>query len=337
MLVDEEPQISPTLAIFFEGCNLGCRFCMAYEHTRSADGLSRGPQTADRDLCRDLCDVFTQAGQMQVRTVSLLGGEPSLYLDEARAAWMTTRRNGAVVPPVVLNSNMLLDPDDIRRRCDFVSFYVADLKFGNDACAQALTSRPARLGKYRKGQRERGYFETVTSAIQTAASQPASQVIIRHLPVPGHVQCCTIPALEWVERSMPDTEVHLMMDYYPNGRSGMPDVERTLTRGETTAVLDAAGRLRVRQIPPSRPRAQTREGADMPTLSPSSVIIREDGRVLIPDLPRELGFLVEELCPETAGISPSPGRARPNRGSVAGDLRPGFRQGPFIDGVYWRH
>ena len=304
VLVDEEPQISPTLAIFFEGCNLGCRFCMAYEHTRSADGLSRRPQAADGDLYRDLCDVFTKAAQVQVRTVSLLGGEPSLYLDEARAAWMTAKRDGFAVPPVVLNSNMLLEPDDIWRRCDFVSFYVADLKFGNDECARALTSRPAR------------YFETVTSAVQTAASLPASRVIIRHLPLPGHVQCCTIPILEWVERNMPDTEVHLMMDYYANGRSGMPGLERTLTRAETTAVLGAAHGLRVRPIPPSGPIAQTREGADVPNLSRTSqvasVIIREDGSVLIPDLPRELGFLVEELCPETAKRSPSPGRARPS-------------------------
>lgn len=128
---------------------------------------------------------------------------------------------------------------------------------------------------------------------------------------PGHVKCCTIPALEWIERNMPDTEVHLMMDYYPNGRSGMPGLERALTQVETAEVLDAARRLRVRQIPPSRPMARTQEGADMPSLSrPSqtaSVIIREDGRVLIPDLPRELGFLMEELTPQRRSAL---GRAR---------------------------
>ena len=329
VLADEEPQVSPTLAIFFEGCNLQCRFCMAYEHTRTGRAskaeTGRSPRCempVDRALAVQLQSLFARAAAMQVKTVSLLGGEPSLYLPEIREAWLMAQRDGVPVPPVVLNSNMLLEPEDIASCRNFVSAYVADLKFGNDFCARTLTSRSAETGEHQaralagrdgagaaggNGEcgSERSYFRTATAAMKAVASQSQHQLIIRHLPLPGHLECCTKPVLDWIARELPGMQVHLMLGYYPNGRSGIPGIERTLTQGEAAEILELAARLSVNLIPSalSDPRVSNcgsyrdTSGTPQTTRSPASIMIARDGSVLIPDLPRELQFIVDELGP----------------------------------------
>jgi putative pyruvate formate lyase activating enzyme len=38
---------------------------------------------------------------------------------------------------------------------------------------------------------------------------------IRHLVMPGHVECCTLPVLEWIAREMPAAPVNIMDQYRP--------------------------------------------------------------------------------------------------------------------------
>ncbi|MEM4207281.1 MAG: hypothetical protein QXW96_01490, partial [Candidatus Nitrosocaldus sp.] len=40
-------------------------------------------------------------------------------------------------------------------------------------------------------------------------------MVIRHLIMPGHVECCTKPVLEWVADNMPEALINIMDQYRP--------------------------------------------------------------------------------------------------------------------------
>jgi putative pyruvate formate lyase activating enzyme len=39
---------------------------------------------------------------------------------------------------------------------------------------------------------------------------------IRHLVMPGHLECCTYPVLEWIAEEMPQAPVNVMDQYHPD-------------------------------------------------------------------------------------------------------------------------
>ncbi len=59
-------------------------------------------------------------------------------------------------------------------------------------------------------------MERVTRNILRAAA--SGDVIIRHLVLPGHLDCCTKPALEWMARNLPRDRVlvNAMGQYRPD-------------------------------------------------------------------------------------------------------------------------
>ncbi|MHA1390503.1 MAG: radical SAM protein, partial [Candidatus Thorarchaeota archaeon] len=60
------------------------------------------------------------------------------------------------------------------------------------------------------------YFDIVTRNHLIAYN--SGEVIIRHLVMPNHLECCTIPILEWVVENMPNCIVNIMGQYRPEHR-----------------------------------------------------------------------------------------------------------------------
>jgi putative pyruvate formate lyase activating enzyme len=82
-----------------------------------------------------------------------------------------------------------------------VDVHVADLKYGNDDCA-------------RKASGIAGYWNAVTANLERAAVD--ARLIVRHLLLPGHGDCCVIPLLHWLARRLPDVPLNLMAQYRPD-------------------------------------------------------------------------------------------------------------------------
>jgi putative pyruvate formate lyase activating enzyme len=59
----------------------------------------------------------------------------------------------------------------------------------------------------------RNYWEIVTRNIKVA--HDSSDIIIRHLVLPGHVECCTRRVLEWIASNTPRALVNIMDQYRP--------------------------------------------------------------------------------------------------------------------------
>ena len=59
------------------------------------------------------------------------------------------------------------------------------------------------------------YWETVTANLQKLEDW-GEDFAIRHLVMPGHVECCTVPVLDRIAERMPEAPVNIMDQYHPD-------------------------------------------------------------------------------------------------------------------------
>lgn len=62
-----------------------------------------------------------------------------------------------------------------------------------------------------------GYTETVRENLRWAARD--HRAIVRHLIMPGHVDCCWRPIAAWLAETLPEVEVSLREGFWPAWRS----------------------------------------------------------------------------------------------------------------------
>ena len=103
------------------------------------------------------------------------------------------------LPPVVWKSDFYGTPAAFELLAGVVDVYVADFKFGNDDCAR-------RLAKVER------YVATVT---RNLASTSRGDLIIRHLLLPGHFDCCYRAVVEHVARELPGVKFSIRDGYLP--------------------------------------------------------------------------------------------------------------------------
>jgi putative pyruvate formate lyase activating enzyme len=204
----EELDLLPSYMVYLGGCNFRCRFCVQAPACFAPRlGVPVDPDEAAQDFGRIVA--------RGARTINLLGGEPSLHLHtilEIAAA--------ADEPlPLVLNSNMYMTPEVIELLDGVVSLYVADFKFGQDRCAKELAGVDR-------------YIEVVTRNLLLA--ERTADLIVRHLVMPGHLDCCFRPVARWMAEHLPETRFSLMTGYVPAWRtpSRTDGLSRCLTQSE---------------------------------------------------------------------------------------------------------
>jgi putative pyruvate formate lyase activating enzyme len=78
--------------------------------------------------------------------------------------------------------------------------WLADFKFGNNACARRLAKAS-------------DYVRIVQENLLWADAH--SELIVRHLLMPGHGECCWRPVAEWLAEHMPGVKVNLRAGFWP--------------------------------------------------------------------------------------------------------------------------
>jgi len=182
--VGDELELIPTFAIAFSGCDMLCSFCIT-----GAD--SWNPRRGEPF---DAAALAAKAGA--ARTVMILGGEPTIHVPqllELAAALPASAR-------LVLKTNAYLTGQARALLAGVFDVWLADYKFGNDRCADQL----AKVADYR-----RHVEETLLWA------DGESQLIVRHLLMPGHVDCCWKPVAGWLAENLPRVKVSLRDGYWP--------------------------------------------------------------------------------------------------------------------------
>lgn len=191
--LSDELELAPCFAIAFSGCDLRCSFCI----TGAESWNARAGQPFEATL---LASQALNALTQGARSIMILGGEPTVHLpaalelvallpDDVRLVWKT---NGQGTE----RSRLLLD--------GLFDVWLVDYKFGTDSCA-------GRLG----GGGD--YVHRVRENLQWARSH--SELIVRHLLMPGHLDCCWVPVASWLAENLPGIKMNLRSGFWPGWKA----------------------------------------------------------------------------------------------------------------------
>ncbi len=209
--VGDEATLAPVFALAFSGCDLRCDFCNTGRQSWDATA-GESPDLRSSGALMGRLQRAAVAGT--VRSVMILGGEPTIHLPSALQLVACIPENLPVVWKTnghgTAESNALLD--------GVFDTWVVDLKFGNNDCAQRIA-------------RVTDYTETLHANLRWAASR--TRLIIRHLLMPGHLDCCWRPVATWIAANLPGIEVSLRSGFWPGWFSSRhPELRRTGSIGE---------------------------------------------------------------------------------------------------------
>ena len=221
----EEAPLNPTWAVFFSGCTMHCTYCHNWRETFD---LSAGSTLEPVELATRLL-----AEKGRYRTLSLIGGtpEPQLHAVLALAAAL----DDAVDVPLVFNNNATLSRIGLELMEGVVDIYLPDFKHGNDTCAWKLTKIGA-------------YLESIRTNLRAYLDQ-GTGLLVRHLVVPGHLECCTRPVLNTLAAEFPGVAVNIMFQYRPMYQAATKaGLDRILTPAEKRQVAGWVKELELRQV-----------------------------------------------------------------------------------------
>jgi len=212
----EEAVLVPSYTIFFAGCTFECVFCQNWDISQNPNA---GKYFPPKDLAQHLNDV------QRARNVNWVGGDPTSNL-----AYILEVLSQVENPlPQVWNSNMYLSEEAMSLLEGVIDLYLTDFKYGNERCARELSNV------------ER-YFEVVSRNHILARKQ--TEVLVRHLVLPGHVDCCSLPIMDWLAENTPDVVVNVMGQYRPQYKaSEYPSINRFPELHELEKVKDHAEEL----------------------------------------------------------------------------------------------
>ena len=217
----EELQIVPSHLFYLSGCDLRCAFCVA-----EANGVA--PRRG-RPLTGEFLSEAVAWGQRQGgRNIQWVGGEPTIHLPAVLEAMAQCGGQCGQLPPVVWKSAFHGTPEAMELLDGVVDVYVADFKFGNDVCAERIAG-------------VHDYLQTVTRNLLIAANQ--GDLIVRHLLLPGHFECCYRPIVDWMRRRLPLAKFSIRDGYLPCWHAGRHD---ELTEPLAPEVADRARSLAAR-------------------------------------------------------------------------------------------
>ena len=188
----EESFLIPSYTIFFSGCNFKCVYCQNWDISQRQAGLYIEPEK--------MAEYIEKAYERGAKNINWVGGEPTPNIPYI----LETLKNSNVNIPQIWNSNMYLTTEAMELLKGFVDVYLTDFKYGNDDCA-------FRLSKIRN-------YTNVVERNHEIAYEDAI-LVIRHLVLPGHVECCSKPIMEWISENVPDALVNIMDQYYPTYRA----------------------------------------------------------------------------------------------------------------------
>ncbi len=191
--IGEEAPLVPSGTIFFTGCNFRCVYCQNWDISqREHNGVPVTPE--------ELASMAIQLRAEGARNVNWVGGEPTVNMHVIIPAIRELAKRRVNVPQL-WNSNMYMSEEGLRILVHVMDIWLPDFKYGNDTCAARLSA-------------VRNFYATVARNM-SAICRRGENIIVRHLVLPDHVKCCTVPVLRWLAENCPSALVNIMDQYRP--------------------------------------------------------------------------------------------------------------------------
>jgi len=219
--IGEEPELVPSYTIFFSGCNFRCVYCQNWDISQRITGVHIAPiEVAVR------IDEHWRANE--IRNVNWVGGDPTPNIHFILDVLMSMDAN----VPQVWNSNFYNSIEALQILDGVIDLWLPDFKYGNNECALRLSGVPK-------------YFDVVTRNFRIVSSR-GDEILIRHLVLPNHIECCTKPILRWIKDNLDLSKirVNVMSQYRPEYKAHKyKDISRRLTSDEFSEAISYAQEL----------------------------------------------------------------------------------------------
>lgn len=220
----EEIELVPSHTIFFSGCNFRCVYCQNWD-------IAAHPESGQIAKPAEIAAILQDGILQGSRNANFVGGEPSPNLHTILETMNLLGEAGEFLP-LVWNSNMYMSREAMEILDGVVDVYLGDFRYGNNRCAEELSD-------------VKEYFEIVSRNFLRAYQ--TSEVMLRHLVLPGHIDCCTEPIMRWVSENIPEVYFNLMFQYRPDYRASLyPSINRRLSQKERDAALSLAREYGIR-------------------------------------------------------------------------------------------
>ena len=217
----EEPWISPSHTIFFMGCTMKCQFCQNWT-------ISQWYESGSSVVPNFLARRIEERREGGAKNVNLVGGSPTPNL-----LWiLETLKLCNANAPVVWNSNFYMSERTMKILDGVVDMHLSDFKYGNNECGLRLSKTP-------------NYFDVCSRNHLTASK--TTEITLRHLILPNHIDCCTKPVLEWMAKNIKKKcVVNLMDQYRPEYKAReYPEINRGITIEEFEEAVKIAKKLKI--------------------------------------------------------------------------------------------
>jgi putative pyruvate formate lyase activating enzyme len=218
----EENVLVPSHTFFFSGCTFNCVFCQNWDISQHDNGIYVEPIKTAK-----IVDYQKTQGS---RNVNWVGGDPTpnlLYI-------LKTMKEIKVNIPQVWNSNMYCSTETMKLLDGVIDVYLTDFKYGNNECAQRLS-------------KVKNYTDIIKRNHKLAYE--TGELIIRHLVMPNHIECCSKPILKWISDNIPNSCVNIMAQYRPEYKAyDYEEISRSILNEEFTKVTEYAKKIGIYQI-----------------------------------------------------------------------------------------
>jgi len=218
----EESVLVPSYTVFFSGCTFNCVFCQNWDISQRSCGVYVDPAA--------VASWIDKRKLQGARNVNWVGGDPApniLFILEVL-------KQCNVNIPQVWNSNMYCSVETMRLLDGVIDLFLTDFKYGNDDCARRLS-------------KVENYLSVVKRNHKIAHEQ--ADMIIRHLVMPNHFECCSKPIMDWIVSNLPNAVVNIMGQYRPEYRAyDYDEISSRVTIDEVLVVKDYAKKLGINEI-----------------------------------------------------------------------------------------
>ncbi|MCK4364781.1 MAG: radical SAM protein [Thermoplasmatales archaeon] len=219
--IGEERVLVPSHTIFFSGCTFHCVFCQNWDISQVNSGFFMKPER--------LVEIIQKRKMQGARNVNWVGGDPTPNLFYILKVLKLCNEN----TPQVWNSNMYCSIETMNLLNEVIDLYLTDFKYGNDECAKRLSKVD-------------NYLEIMKRNHKIAHDNGV--MIIRHLVMPNHVDCCSKPIMGWIADNLPNAVVNIMAQYRPEYHAyDYEDISRSVSMNEVLQVKEYADKLKIHQ------------------------------------------------------------------------------------------
>ncbi len=231
----EESVLVPSGTIFFQGCNFGCIFCQNYDISQAWKNRRLLSDVAQMVSKKDLALVAEKLVKRGAININYVGGDPIPNIHTIVGSLKFQQSNICQL----WNSNFYLTEDSLDLIIDLMDFWLPDFKYGNNKCAKALSGVD-------------NYFDVISRNHKRIHDEGSGEIIIRHLVMPNHIECCSKPIMDFVAREVPNCVVNIMGQYRPEYKAyNNPQINRRPTIEEIHEVKQHADDLGILYKPVS--------------------------------------------------------------------------------------